>query len=466
MKFLSRTKITGIVFLMVGVYSLAAFGAQAYYDEYDSDYSGYYFYEEPQSYEQGYYESSYQGGYGGSEQGSYQADYGDQGGSESYYQSYYEGNYQPASQEPPTTEQIADYQCNRRGHNDDTYCPGETIVIPDSSSISYELNGERFGGSRVWGEICVTSLGGGEPECRGFYGSGSMLGAERSNPGTLNTYTNGTLSCSGGCIVTFWTYVQDANSKWNVNVMRQGALLPSSESHSYCSNSSCVSEAGPGTMDCSGDAECLPGVPPESHYECVGCWTCGRVAGAGGNSCSSGADCGCRGPVEGTSQSGYEGEYQGSYESGYEARYQSGYYSQGYYYAQGTYSHAGCLGNGSCGIVSGGGADECTSANELTVCPQPPPSCISFSASPDRFVIPPPGIATLSWSCTGATNCSISPGVGSVAPNGSTNVSANQDRTYTLTCFGKGNLSSVSTNVSVTVRVFEFIGGKLKEIVP
>ena len=58
------------------------------------------------------------------------------------------------------------------------------------------------------------------------------------------------------------------------------------------------------------------------------------------------------------------------------------------------------------------------------------PQIIRFEASP--LNIAPGGSSTLSWTTTGATTVSIS-GVGSVTPNGSTEVTPTQTTTYTLT---------------------------------
>ncbi len=109
------------------------------------------------------------------------------------------------------------------------------------------------------------------------------------------------------------------------------------------------------------------------------------------------------------------------------------------------------------------GRDSCDNGCSRTGPPCPPPaSCSSFSASPDRILIPPPRNITLSWSCVNANfGCSIS-GVGSVGSSGSANVSADRDTTYTLSCSGSGGSNSYNT----TIRAFEWTGGKLKEVAP
>src|SRR3989338_1116064 len=56
----------------------------------------------------------------------------------------------------------------------------------------------------------------------------------------------------------------------------------------------------------------------------------------------------------------------------------------------------------------------------------------SLIASPDTICSGGNQSATLSWDSSNATSLNISPGIGSVAPTGSRNVSPNQTSTYTL----------------------------------
>ena len=75
------------------------------------------------------------------------------------------------------------------------------------------------------------------------------------------------------------------------------------------------------------------------------------------------------------------------------------------------------------------------------------PQIIRFEASP--LNIAPGGSSTLSWTTNGATTVSIS-GVGSVTPNGSTEVKPTQTTTYTLTASDSAG-HSVTAPVTVTV---------------
>ena len=98
----------------------------------------------------------------------------------------------------------------------------------------------------------------------------------------------------------------------------------------------------------------------------------------------------------------------------------------------------------------------------ITVNQPAPPSC-TFEASKDRIVIPPPNSSTLNWSCQNATACSIDQGVGGVNPvTELTPVSPESTTAYTLSCTGPNG----NTEESTTVRVYEFSGGSLREVLP
>ena len=56
---------------------------------------------------------------------------------------------------------------------------------------------------------------------------------------------------------------------------------------------------------------------------------------------------------------------------------------------------------------------------------------------------------TLSWSSTNATQLTISPEVGAVAPEGSTKVTPGDSRTYTITASGPGGSADASVRVTV-----------------
>lgn len=57
--------------------------------------------------------------------------------------------------------------------------------------------------------------------------------------------------------------------------------------------------------------------------------------------------------------------------------------------------------------------------------------------------------STLSWSSTNATDLDIEPGVGKVAPQGSTPVTPTQSTTYTITATGAGGSATATAHVDV-----------------
>lgn len=86
--------------------------------------------------------------------------------------------------------------------------------------------------------------------------------------------------------------------------------------------------------------------------------------------------------------------------------------------------------------------------------PPPPPAApppaqptVTLQASPT--VIQSGQSSTLNWSSTNATSLNLTPGVGTVAPMGSTSVSPNGSTTYTISASGPGG--SANTNVRITV---------------
>jgi peptidoglycan-associated lipoprotein len=83
--------------------------------------------------------------------------------------------------------------------------------------------------------------------------------------------------------------------------------------------------------------------------------------------------------------------------------------------------------------------------------PQPPAPpaqpTVTLSASPSS--IQKGESATLSWSSTNATQLTIAPDVGTVAPEGSTKVAPSSSTTYTITATGPGGSQTASASVSV-----------------
>jgi len=81
---------------------------------------------------------------------------------------------------------------------------------------------------------------------------------------------------------------------------------------------------------------------------------------------------------------------------------------------------------------------------------QPPPAArptVTLQANPTT--INKGDASTLSWSSTNATQLTISPEVGAVAPEGSTKVTPSDSTTYTITASGPGG--SADSTVRVTV---------------
>jgi peptidoglycan-associated lipoprotein len=73
---------------------------------------------------------------------------------------------------------------------------------------------------------------------------------------------------------------------------------------------------------------------------------------------------------------------------------------------------------------------------------------VTLTASPTT--VKPGASVTLSWSSTNATAVSIDPGVGKVAPEGSTPVVPTESTTYTITANGPGGTATANARVTVT----------------
>jgi len=84
--------------------------------------------------------------------------------------------------------------------------------------------------------------------------------------------------------------------------------------------------------------------------------------------------------------------------------------------------------------------------------PAPPPPAkptVTLQASPSS--IDKGGAATLTWSSTDATQLTISPEVGAVTAQGSTQVHPSDSTTYTVTASGPGGSADASARVTVNV---------------
>jgi peptidoglycan-associated lipoprotein len=87
--------------------------------------------------------------------------------------------------------------------------------------------------------------------------------------------------------------------------------------------------------------------------------------------------------------------------------------------------------------------------------PPPPPAAppparptVTLQASP--VVVQAGQSVTLTWSSTNATSLNLAPGIGNVAPQGSTNATPPDSVTYTITATGPGGSADASVHVTVS----------------
>jgi peptidoglycan-associated lipoprotein len=85
----------------------------------------------------------------------------------------------------------------------------------------------------------------------------------------------------------------------------------------------------------------------------------------------------------------------------------------------------------------------------LPVAPTPPRPTVTLQAAP--ATVQRGQAITLTWSSSNATTLNLVPGVGNVAPQGSTSVSPADSTTYTITATGPGGTADATTRVTVTV---------------
>jgi peptidoglycan-associated lipoprotein len=81
--------------------------------------------------------------------------------------------------------------------------------------------------------------------------------------------------------------------------------------------------------------------------------------------------------------------------------------------------------------------------------PAPPPARPTVTLQANPTSITKGDSATLSWSSTNATQLTIAPEVGAVAPEGSTKVIPSDSATYTVTATGPGGTADASVRISV-----------------
>jgi peptidoglycan-associated lipoprotein len=97
-----------------------------------------------------------------------------------------------------------------------------------------------------------------------------------------------------------------------------------------------------------------------------------------------------------------------------------------------------------------GGCKKKVAAQPPAPAPAPPAAkpTVTLNASPTS--VTSGQTVTLSWSSTNATDLDLGPGVGKVAPEGSTPVTPTQSTTFTITVTGPGGSSEASARVDVT----------------
>ena len=81
--------------------------------------------------------------------------------------------------------------------------------------------------------------------------------------------------------------------------------------------------------------------------------------------------------------------------------------------------------------------------------PAPPPAEATVTLQANPTSIKSGESSTLTWSSTNATQLTIAPNVGAVAPQGSTAVSPTDSTTYTVTASGPGGSADASVRVTV-----------------
>lgn len=83
--------------------------------------------------------------------------------------------------------------------------------------------------------------------------------------------------------------------------------------------------------------------------------------------------------------------------------------------------------------------------------PQPAPAAPAVALQASPATITKGENATLTWSSQNATQLTLNPGVGSVSPQGSTQVSPAESTTYTITATGPGGRAEASARITVSV---------------
>jgi peptidoglycan-associated lipoprotein len=82
--------------------------------------------------------------------------------------------------------------------------------------------------------------------------------------------------------------------------------------------------------------------------------------------------------------------------------------------------------------------------------PPPPPARPTVTLQASKTFIGTGESVRLSWSSTNATDLTLAPGIGRVAPEGSTSVTPERSTTYGITATGPGGTADASVRITVT----------------
>ena len=103
-------------------------------------------------------------------------------------------------------------------------------------------------------------------------------------------------------------------------------------------------------------------------------------------------------------------------------------------------------------LILAGACAKKVAAPPPQVPPPPPPAparpTVTLNAS-STFIHSGESL-TLNWSSTNATDLNLTPGVGKVAPEGSTSVSPTESTTYSITATGPGGTADASARITVS----------------
>lgn len=84
------------------------------------------------------------------------------------------------------------------------------------------------------------------------------------------------------------------------------------------------------------------------------------------------------------------------------------------------------------------------------VTPPPPPARPTVTLRAEKTFIQRGESTSLRWSSTNATDLTLSPGIGTVSPEGSTTVNPTDSTTYTITAKGPGGTSDATVRITVS----------------